>query len=270
MALSSPPSNSGWSEPFLDFGDFNFLESYTGAVRRMMESERKAIVKLAPAQRESKAMRLEILRTMRTISWRSPVGPARADAGGGLRLVPGHRLAALLINFCIATGPSSINPISSAETLRDRRRLTAWRTRHADGIAHAGPENGDRRVSGHDYLAATAAKHSIFSDFHNISTLHSPRSELPVLPRQYGITSLSLFGPAHIQLSNSVSGQQVPPGQHLAGQLQAAATGQVYSRIPDSDGADVETAYQAARARLSRPGRPLRWSAIASLSASVN
>ncbi|HRW75748.1 MAG TPA: aldehyde dehydrogenase family protein, partial [Saprospiraceae bacterium] len=51
-----------------------------------------------------------------------------------------------------------------------------------------------------------------------------------------------------IQLSNYINGQQVPPLSSTWLDNYEPATGQVYSRIPDSDGADVETAYQAARA----------------------
>lgn len=50
-----------------------------------------------------------------------------------------------------------------------------------------------------------------------------------------------------IQLSNYINGQQVPLSSTWLDNYEPA-TGQVYSRIPDSDGADVETAYQAARA----------------------
>ena len=55
--------------------------------------------------------------------------------------------------------------------------MPKWYSVYSDGKwVHGGS-------SGHDYLAATAAKHGIFSDFHNISTLLIPRSELPVLPQ---------------------------------------------------------------------------------------
>jgi tryptophan 2,3-dioxygenase len=48
-----------------------------------------------------------------------------------------------------------------------------------------GRKIGTGGSSGHEYLATTAAKHLIFSDFHNISTLLIPRSELPLLPQEF-------------------------------------------------------------------------------------
>lgn len=51
-----------------------------------------------------------------------------------------------------------------------------------------------------------------------------------------------------IQLSNYINGQQVSPRNASYLDNFEPATGQVYSRIPDSDSADVEMAYQAARA----------------------
>ena len=44
-----------------------------------------------------------------------------------------------------------------------------------------GKKMGTGGSSGYDYLKATAEKHRIFSDLHNISTLLIPRSELPEL-----------------------------------------------------------------------------------------
>lgn len=51
-----------------------------------------------------------------------------------------------------------------------------------------------------------------------------------------------------IQLSNYINGQQVSPRNASYLDNFEPATGQVYSRIPDSDSADVEMAYRAARA----------------------
>lgn len=51
-----------------------------------------------------------------------------------------------------------------------------------------------------------------------------------------------------IQLSNYINGQQVSPRNASYLDNFEPATGRVYSRIPDSDSADVEMAYQAARA----------------------
>jgi tryptophan 2,3-dioxygenase len=61
--------------------------------------------------------------------------------------------------------------------------LTTWRYRHAQMVMRMlGRKMGTGGSSGHDYLRATALKHHIFADLHNISTLLIPRSELPDLP----------------------------------------------------------------------------------------
>jgi len=61
--------------------------------------------------------------------------------------------------------------------------LTTWRYRHAQMVQRMiGNKIGTGGSSGHEYLAKTAEKHRIFKDFHNISSLMIPRSELPDLP----------------------------------------------------------------------------------------
>lgn len=63
--------------------------------------------------------------------------------------------------------------------------LTTWRYRHAQMVLRMlGRKVGTGGSSGHEYLHATAEKHHIFTDLHNISTLLIPRSELPELPEK--------------------------------------------------------------------------------------
>jgi tryptophan 2,3-dioxygenase len=63
--------------------------------------------------------------------------------------------------------------------------LTTWRHRHAQMVMRMlGNKVGTGGSSGHSYLHATAVQHHIFKDFHNISTLLIPRSELPPLPKE--------------------------------------------------------------------------------------
>ena len=65
------------------------------------------------------------------------------------------------------------------------RLLTSWRYRHAQMVLRMlGRNVGTGGFSGYDYLHATAVKHHIFKDLHNISTLLIPRSELPPLPKE--------------------------------------------------------------------------------------
>jgi tryptophan 2,3-dioxygenase len=67
--------------------------------------------------------------------------------------------------------------------------LTNWRYRHAQMVMRMlGRKTGTGGSSGHEYLMETVKKHQIFLDFHNISTLLIPRSELPVLPDELKTT----------------------------------------------------------------------------------
>jgi len=61
--------------------------------------------------------------------------------------------------------------------------LTNWRYRHAQRVMRMlGRKTGTGGSSGHEYLMETVKKHQIFIDFHNISTLMIPRSDIPELP----------------------------------------------------------------------------------------
>ncbi len=63
--------------------------------------------------------------------------------------------------------------------------LTSWRYRHSQMVMRMlGRKSGTGGSSGHEYLMETVKKHQIFIDFHNISTLLIPRSELPELPTE--------------------------------------------------------------------------------------
>ena len=82
------------------------------------------------------------------------------------------------------TEPILANPYLLITKLTDLDELiTTWRYRHAQMVLRMlGKKLGTGGSSGHDYLKTTAQSHAIFSDFHNISTLLVPRSEIPDLP----------------------------------------------------------------------------------------
>ena len=103
---------------------------------------------------------------------------------GELRLSYKATIAALLINL-YRDEPILHGPFQLLISLIDiDELLTTWRYRHAQMVLRMlGRKIGTGGSSGHDYLHATAVKHQIFTDLHNISTLLIPRSELPVLPK---------------------------------------------------------------------------------------
>lgn len=175
-----------WLErtPFLHVGAFNFLENYQQAVQNMLEKERRAILASGLGERE-KEMRLQMLGGMDTYfqSVLSPDAHAQMQAEGKLRLSYKASLAALFINL-YRDEPILHLPFNLLQCLVEiDELLTTWRYRHAQMVLRMlGRKIGTGGSSGYDYLHATAVKHHIFSDLHNISTLLIPRSELPELP----------------------------------------------------------------------------------------
>jgi tryptophan 2,3-dioxygenase len=63
--------------------------------------------------------------------------------------------------------------------------MALWRYRHALMVQRMiGVKLGTGGSSGHDYLAATARAHRIFTDLFQLSTYLIPRSALPALPAE--------------------------------------------------------------------------------------
>lgn len=177
-----------WLErtPFLEFRDFNFLESYQKAVENMLEREKKAIENTEVLGPEFKEMRLRMLGDTRTyfatILDENYHNELKKE--GKINLSYRATLAALFISLYrdepILHLPFKL--ISSLVDLDDH--LTTWRYRHAQMVMRMlGKKVGTGGSSGHEYLSQTAAKHHIYKDLHNVSTLLIPRSELPDLPQ---------------------------------------------------------------------------------------
>lgn len=178
-----------WLErtPFLEFKGFNFLEHYKKAVQNMLERERAAIKATDYLSEEKKEMRLQMLGSTDTYfeSVLDPKVHERMRQEGMLRLSYQASIAALLINL-YREEPILQMPFNLLMKLMDMDELlTSWRYRHAQMVLRMlGRKIGTGGSSGYDYLHATAVRHHIFKDLHNISTLLIPRSELPKLPKE--------------------------------------------------------------------------------------
>lgn len=177
-----------WLErtPFLNLEGFDFLEQYGKAVRNMLKEERNAIKESDLLSDKEKEKRLIMLEG--TDSYFDSILDKEAHdklvAEGQRRLSHKATLAALFINL-YRDEPILHMPFQLLTSLIEMDDLfTAWRYRHAQMVLRMlGNKVGTGGSSGHDYLAKTAAKHKIFTDFHNISTLLIPRSALPILPK---------------------------------------------------------------------------------------
>jgi len=176
-----------WLErtPFLDFGEFNFIEHYKAAVERMVEKEKTAILASSYLTGKEKDMRVKMMGSTDTYfeSVLNTEVHARMQAEGALRMSHKATVAALLINL-YRDEPILHSPFNLLMGLIEiDELLTTWRYRHAQMVLRMlGRKIGTGGSSGHGYLKDTAKRHHIFTDLHNISTLLIPRSELPKLP----------------------------------------------------------------------------------------
>ncbi|MCI4667261.1 MAG: tryptophan 2,3-dioxygenase [Bacteroidia bacterium] len=176
-----------WLErtPFLQFKDFEFLELYKKAVENMVAKEADAIRASDYLTEKEKESRLKMMGSTDTY-FRSildkEVHRKMVDEGRQ-RLSYEATLAALMINL-YNEEPLLQLPYRLLLTIIDiDELLTNWRYRHAQMVLRMlGRKIGTGGSSGHDYLRETAARHRIFTDLHNVSTLLIPRSELPELP----------------------------------------------------------------------------------------
>ena len=178
-----------WLErtPFLKLGNFEFLKLYKKAVENMIDKDAAAIKNSEYLSEKDKAMRLRMMGNTDTY-FQSILNPAihkQMVADGKQRLSYNATLAALMINL-YNEEPLLQMPFSFLICLIEiDELLTAWRYRHSQMVMRMlGKKIGTGGSSGHEYLRATADKHHIFADLHNISTLLIPRSELPELPKE--------------------------------------------------------------------------------------
>lgn len=176
-----------WLErtPFIKFGSFDFIAQYRKSVEKMLESEQQAIRQTTVLSEHEKEMRLRMLGTTDTY-FQSILDPAvhrQMQEEGKVRLSYQATLAALFINL-YRDEPILHMPFNLLQCLVEMDELfTTWRYRHAQMVMRMlGRKIGTGGSSGYEYLHATAVKHHVFADLHNISTLLIPRSELPILP----------------------------------------------------------------------------------------
>jgi|JI7StandDraft_1071085.scaffolds.fasta_scaffold03972_10 tryptophan 2,3-dioxygenase len=179
-----------WLErtPFLEFGDFNFISEYQKAVNSMLEKEKAAIMNTDILTDESKQMRLTMLGDTNTYFANIMDENRHIELikDGKLQLSYKATIAALFIHLYRDEPILHIPFLLLSKLVEIDDHITTWRYRHAQMVMRMlGKKVGTGGSSGHEYLASTAAKHHIFADFHNVSTLLIPRSELPVLPDSF-------------------------------------------------------------------------------------
>ncbi len=176
-----------WLErtPFLQFGNFDFWQSYREAVETMFAQERQMIQDNDLLSEKDVAFRLRQLdnteHEFKTLFNANAYQDLRDK--GEKRLSYRATQAALLI-LLYRDRPILHLPyrlLTSITTIDEL--LTNWRYRHAQMVQRMiGSKQGTGGSMGYNYLIKTLESHCIFNDFTQLTTFLIPRSELPVLP----------------------------------------------------------------------------------------
>ena len=171
--------------PFLKLEGFDFVDKYKAAVQQMLKKEYAAIQDSEYLTDKEKEKRMEMVGGTDTYfkAILSRENHQKLMDEGKKRLSYDATLAALFINL-YRDEPILQLPFQLLTNLVDIDDLmTTWRYRHAQMVLRMlGNKIGTGGSSGHEYLSETARRHKIFADFHTISTLLIPRSDLPSLP----------------------------------------------------------------------------------------
>ncbi|MBK8483293.1 MAG: hypothetical protein IPO86_14795 [Saprospiraceae bacterium] len=178
-----------WLErtPFIEITGFDFKTKYMHAVENMLQRERDAIQNSDYLSEQEKTMRLKMNGDTNTffVNIFNEEFHNQQITEGKIRLSFKATIAALLIQL-YGTEPLLQLPYRLLNVITEMDELlTSWRYRHSQMVMRMlGRKSGTGGSSGHEYLMETVKKHQIFIDFHNISTLLIPRSELPELPTE--------------------------------------------------------------------------------------
>ena len=176
-----------WLErtPFIHHPEFPFVAHYEAAVKKMFEKEREQITASGYLEESEKQLRLQILSGSEKYFTQMTSREAyeAAKEKGEVRLSYTAAMGALFIHL-YHEEPILSQPYQLLGKIVEMDELfTTWRYRHAQMVMRMlGRKMGTGGSSGHDYLKDTAAKHQVFRDFHNISTLLVPRNYIPSLP----------------------------------------------------------------------------------------
>jgi tryptophan 2,3-dioxygenase len=179
-----------WLErtPFLEFGDFQFINAYKASVEQMHTKEKESITKSDYLDEEGKQMRIKMVEDTQSYFLNIMNEDVHLDliSQGKIKLSYKATIAALFINL-YRDEPILHQPFQLISKLIEiDNQLTQWRSRHAQMVMRMlGKKVGTGGSSGHEYLAKTASSHYIFDDLHNVSTLLIPRSDLPTLPDDF-------------------------------------------------------------------------------------
>ena len=176
-----------WLErtPFLQMDEFNFWASYQTAVEEMIKGDIERIEENTQFDEETQKNSLKqyesIQRTYDALFDESKY--AQLQKEGHRRLSQKATLGALFIQLYRDEPILQLPHRLLTQLINIDQLFTSWRNRHRLLVFRMiGVKIGTGGSTGHAYLKKTAEKHSVFSDFANLSTYIIPRSSLPELP----------------------------------------------------------------------------------------
>jgi len=177
-----------WLErtPFLESEEFNFWKSYKDAIQNMLDSDMEIISDNPNLDSESKEEQIENYKKIYE-NYDLLFDKKRHNKlieNENKRLSQKASLAALFI-MLYRDEPILQSPFKLLTKLIDiDQSLNAWRYNHALLAQRMiGTKIGSGGSSGSKYLTKTLEKHSIFTDYANLSTYLIPKSSLPKLPK---------------------------------------------------------------------------------------
>lgn len=173
--------------PIFHIEGFNFWESYSDAVEKMLASDAKIVRENRTLSDEDKESQLKEIENTRS-KFESMLDEDKYNElreAGELRFSHKGFQAALFINLyrdepLLYTGFRLLTLLVDIDSL-----FTRWRQRHAVMVHRMlGTKIGTGGSSGTGYLEATTRKNRVFLDLFNLSTLLIPREDLPSLPKE--------------------------------------------------------------------------------------
>ncbi|MGQ9804673.1 MAG: tryptophan 2,3-dioxygenase family protein [Chlorobiales bacterium] len=176
-----------WLErtPFLNFGNFDFWESYKHAVDTMLARDRQTIEHNPTLTDEDKTRELaQLSRTIENFQALFSEEKHNELVRSGARRLSYTAFKAALLLMLYRDQPILHLPFRFLTALIDiDELLSTWRYRHSIMVQRMiGTKIGTGGSSGHAYLKNTVDAHRTFLDFFNLSTFLIPRSSLPALP----------------------------------------------------------------------------------------
>ncbi len=171
--------------PFLEFKDFSFWESYSKAVRAMLDKDAYIIENNPILSQSEQSVQLKAMLTtedkFNCLFDKNQY--LKFQQEGLFQLSYEATLAALFIQL-YRDEPLLQLPFKLLNQLMDiDAELTQWRSNHALMVQRmVGSKIGTGGSSGHEYLKSTLSEKRIYADLFNLSTFLIPRSKLPKLP----------------------------------------------------------------------------------------